>query len=67
VLSDCILHNLRASSFLHHDAEIEVVLALTTAVMWTDYSFVLKKWILRHDFDVQSLPLLPDVVVVIVK
>jgi len=54
---------LRASSFSHHDAVTEVVSVLI-AVMWTDYLFVWRKLILRHDFDVQLLLLLPDGVVV---
>jgi len=40
------------------------VVSVLIAVMWTDYLFVWRKLILRHDFDVQLLLLLPDGVVV---
>jgi len=41
------------------------VVSILTAVMWTDCSFVWKRLILQHDFDVQSLLLSLDVVVVV--
>jgi len=66
MLSDHILRNLQASTSSRHDAEIEVFLVLTIAVMWKDYSFVWKRLILRHGFDVQSQLLLLDAKVVIV-
>jgi len=55
---------LQASSSSHHDAVTGVV-SVSTAAMWMDYSFVWRKLILQHDFDVQLRLLLPDVVIVV--